>query len=41
MKQRIVSAEDVAQATGQSVEEIKDSWSKIANDQQKIKKNQD
>ncbi|MFC7042861.1 hypothetical protein [Halonotius sp. GCM10025705] len=37
MKQRIVTADDVAKATGQSVESVARSWHDIADDQRQVK----
>lgn len=37
MQQRIVTADDVAEATGQSVESVARSWHDIANDQRQVK----
>lgn len=36
MKQRIITAEDVANATGQSEEKIKEKWEAIETDQNNI-----
>jgi len=37
MKQRIVTADDVAEVTGQSIESVARSWHRIAKDQRQIK----